>query len=203
MTNKGRKPKGTRKYKETEKDAVSSMRLNGYVVSFLKRHEMILRFIGPYLLYIALFTGIYIIFQDRFVFLSTMTASALSVLMSLFGVESFASGQSVYMDSFSVRVIDECTGLYELLVYAGCVLAYPTTMRKKLLGVFLGIPAMLTINMFRLVFLSFIGLMYPSLFSYVHYYLWQVTFIFLIVLLLLLWIENVVKNGTIELKRIN
>ncbi|WP_340818546.1 archaeosortase B [Methanolobus sp. WCC4] len=198
MANKGRKPKGTRKHKGTEMDSVPSIHLKDYLPSFLARHENIIGFVGPYLLYIALFTAIYIIFQDRFTFLSAMTANALSVLMSLFGVDSFASGQSVYMNGFSVMVIDECTGMYELLVYAGCVLAYPTTMRKRSLGIVLGIPAMLTINMFRLVFLSFVGLMYPSLFSYVHYYLWQVTFIFLIILLLLLWIENVVKNGAIE-----
>jgi archaeosortase B (VPXXXP-CTERM-specific) len=100
------------------------------------------------------------------------------------------------MNGFSVMIIDECTGMYELLVYAGCVLAYPTTLRNKFLGIALGIPAMIIVNMLRLVFLSFVGMMYPALFSYVHYYLWQVTFIFLIVMFILLWIEKIVKNTT-------
>ena len=197
MTKKSRKLKGARNNKTIEKADGPLVHSKGNVQAFLKKNERVLRFIGPYLFYIALFTGTYILFQEKFVFLSTMTANALSVLMSLFGVESSSYGQSVYMNGFSVMVIDECTGMYELLVYAGCVLAYPTTLRNKTLGIFLGIPAMLVINMFRLVFLSFVGLMYPALFSYVHYYLWQITFIFLIVMLMLLWIEKVVKSGNI------
>jgi archaeosortase B (VPXXXP-CTERM-specific) len=101
------------------------------------------------------------------------------------------------MDGFSVMIIDECTGMYELLVYAGCILAYPTTVSKKILGLVLGIPAMLGVNMVRLLFLSFVGILYPSMFSYVHYYLWQITFIFLIVMFMLLWIEKVVKNRNV------
>jgi archaeosortase B (VPXXXP-CTERM-specific) len=200
---KDRKLKGSRKQKAAEKVSVPSIGLKVHVVSFLEKNKTVLRFVGPYLFYIALFTGIYVIFQDRFVFLSTLTASTLSGIMSLLGVESYSYGQSVYMDGISVLVIDECTGIYELLVYAGCVLAYPTTLRNKFMGLVLGVPAMLIINMFRLIFLSFIGILYPSLFSYMHYYLWQITFIFLIVMLMLLWIEKIVKAGLFEQHKVN
>lgn len=196
MAKKNRNSKNTRKNK-TIKNDISSTGLNSYVKVFLKKNKSVFKFIVPYLFYIALFTGIYIMIQDRLLFLSTLTANALSVTMSLFGVESYSHGQSVYMNHFSVMVIDECTGIYELLVYAGCVLAYPTSLRNKSIGLILGVPAMLIINMFRLVFLSFVGMLYPALFSYVHYYLWQVTFIFLIVMLMLLWIEKIVKSGNI------
>ncbi len=171
--------------------------IRGYIAAFLKKNKRVLSFIAPYMFYIALFTGIYIFFQDRFEILSEITASVLSIIMSFMGVESYSSGQSVYMDGFSVMIIDECTGLYELLVYIGCVLAYPTTINKKMVGIFVGIPAMLLINMLRLVVLSFVGLFYPAFFGYMHYYLWQVTFIFLIVLLFLIWIEKVVKSKSI------
>lgn len=168
-----------------------------YLLNVTKKNARVIRFVGPYLFYIALFTGIYVLFQEKFVFLSAMTARSLSFVISMFGVESSVYGQSVYMNDFSVRVIDECTGMYELLVYAGCVLAYPTTIRNKTIGIILGVPAMLVINMVRLLFLSFIGMVYPALFSYAHYYLWQVTFILLIVLAMMLWIEKIVKNGMV------
>lgn len=190
-----KKIKGSRKY---DKSSISHTPKKMELPKISKKNAQIIKFIGPYLFYIALFTGIYVLFQERFIFLSTMTASALSVLMSVFGVESSAYGQSVYMNDFSVRVIDECTGMYELLVYTGCVLAYPTIIRNKVAGVILGIPAILIINMFRLMFLSFVGMMYPALFSYAHYYLWQVTFIFLIVFAMLMWIEKVVKSKVFE-----
>ena len=194
MSKKNKRIKGSRNHKDSI-GSPSPKKEN--MLTIIKRNAGVIRFIWPYLFYIALFTGIYLLFQEKFIFLSTMTASALSLVISLFGVESSVYGQSVYMNDFSVRVIDECTGMNELLVYAGCVLAYPTTLRNRLIGIALGIPAMLMVNMFRLVFLSFIGMMYPALFSYAHYYLWQVTFIFLIVLAMILWIEKIVKNGTI------
>lgn len=196
MSKKNRKSKNTKKNKTIENNA-SSTGLSSSLKAFLKKNRSVFKFIVPYLFYIALFTGIYIMIQDRLLFLSSLTANALSITMSLFGVESSSYGQSVYMNDFSVMVIDECTGIYELLVYAGCVLAYPTSLRNKSIGLILGVPAMLIINMFRLVFLSFVGMLYPALFSYVHYYLWQVTFIFLIVMLMLLWIEKIVKSGNI------
>jgi archaeosortase B (VPXXXP-CTERM-specific) len=196
MAKKSRDLKGARKYKTIEKAGNHAFFSKHHFIPFLKKNSRVLRFLGIYLFYIVLFTGIYVFFQDRFTFLSTMTANALSGVLSVFGVDSSSYGQSVYMNGFSVMIIDECTGMYELLVYAGCVLAYPTTLRNKFLGIALGIPAMIIVNMLRLVFLSFVGMMYPALFSYVHYYLWQVTFIFLIVMFILLWIEKIVKNTT-------
>jgi archaeosortase B (VPXXXP-CTERM-specific) len=195
ISKNARKIKGSRKH---NKSSLSLTPKKWKLPQISKKNAQIAKFIGPYLFYIALFTGVYVLFQERFIFLSTITASALSVLMSSFGVESTVYGQSVYMNNFSVKVIDECTGMYELLVYSGCVLAYPTIRRNKIAGIILGIPAILIVNMFRLIFLSFVGMMYPTLFSYAHYYLWQVTFIFLIVFAMILWIEKIVKSRIFE-----
>ncbi|MBP1909052.1 archaeosortase B [Methanolobus bombayensis] len=197
MVKKNRKPKGTRKSRSIERETAATVGNKSQFKDFLKKNKNVLRFIGPYLFYIALFTLVYITLQEKFAFLNLLTADALSSLMSLLGVESSSYGQSVYMEGFSVMIIDECTGMYELLVYAGCILAYPTTLNKKVLGLVLGIPAMFGVNMMRLIFLSFVGILYPSMFSYFHYYLWQITFIFLIVMFMLLWIEKIVKNQNV------
>lgn len=197
MVKKNRKPKGTRKSKSTGREITGNFIDKNKFSAFLKKNENVLRFIGPYLFYIALFTLIYVVLQEKFAFMNVLTADALSILMSFLGFESSSYGQSVYMDGFSVMIIDECTGMYELLVYAGCILAYPTTRNKKLLGLVLGIPAMFGVNMVRLIFLSFVGIFYPAMFSYVHYYLWQITFIFLIVMFMLLWIEKIVKKENV------
>ena len=98
------------------------------------------------------------------------------------------------MGSFSMIIIDECTGIYELIVYLACVLAYFTTPKKKFVGIAIGIPIILGINMVRLVFLAFIGVWFPDIFDYVHYYIWQVTLILLVALTVLIWFEKVVKN---------
>lgn len=162
---------------------------------FVLRNADILKFAGTYLFFIGLFVFMYIIFQEHFSFLSSLTASVLSSILGLLGVSHTLDETILHLvGGISLKVIDECTGIYELFVYAGCVMAYPTSSRKKLAGVAFGIPAIFGINMVRLLSLAFVGLWFPSIFSYVHYYLWQVTLILLVVFVMLVWIEKIVKR---------
>jgi len=154
----------------------------------------ILRFAGAYVLYIGLFTLLYIIFKEDLTFLNTLTAGTLSALLGVLGVHSTVNDAVIHLDVMSLEVIGECTGIYELLVYSGCVLAYPTSSEKKLAGIAFGIPVMFATNMVRLVSLAFVGMWFPSVFDYVHYYLWQVTLIIIVVFVMLVWIEKVVKK---------
>lgn len=159
------------------------------------RNADILKFAGTYLFFIGFFMLLYIIFQESFSFLGSMTASVLSALLGIFGVNHTIDETILYLaGGIALKVIDECTGIYELFVYAGCVMAYPTSSNKKLAGIAFGIPAMFSINMVRLLSLAFVGLWFPSIFSYVHYYLWQVTLILLVVFVMLVWIEKIVKR---------
>ncbi len=161
---------------------------------FVLKNADILKFAGSYLFYIGFFVLIYIIFQDKFSFLNNLTASTLSALLGIFGVNHTIDETVLHLGGISLKVIDECTGIYELFVYAGCVMAYPTSSNKKLAGIAFGIPAMFCINMVRLLSLAFVGVWFPSIFGYVHYYLWQVTLILLVVFVMLVWIEKIVKR---------
>ena len=192
--------KNSKKNKRNVKKELHSKSLDsrGFVEKtkyLVSRNADILKFAGSYLFFIGFFVLIYIIFQEKFIFLSSLTASILSALLGLLGVSHTIDETVLYLvGGISLKVIDECTGIYELFVYAGCVMAYPTSSNKKLAGIAFGIPAMFGINMVRLVSLAFVGLWFPSIFGYVHYYLWQVTLILLVVFVMLVWIEKIVKK---------
>lgn len=156
--------------------------------------EKIMTFVGSYLFYICLLTILYIVFKEDLSFVKTITASLFSSLLTLLGVENTIEGTVIYLDTISLKVIDECTGMYEILVYSGCVMAYSTAFRKKLIGIAIGFPVIFGVNMVRLVCLAFVGIIYPAYFDYAHYYLWQITLILIIVLTMLIWIEKVVKK---------
>ena len=158
-----------------------------------KRNE-ILKYIGIYAFFIVSFILFYLIFREDLRFLNNLTAQTLSLMLNILGVESTYQGQIVIASSFSFKIIDECTGLYEILVYSACVLAYPTSVNKKVIGIAMGTPFLLTINMFRILFLTFIGIWYTDLFSFFHYIVWQVTLIIFVAIVLLLWIFKVVKR---------
>ncbi|ADE37022.1 archaeosortase B [Methanohalophilus mahii] len=154
------------------------------------------RFVALYLFYIGLFTGMYLFFKEDLGFLRNLTAEVFSFSMSLLGVTNSVDENILHFTNgiTAMKVVDECTGIYEVLVYSGCVMAYSTTYQKKLMGIAFGVPVILGINMVRLVCLGFVGLWFPEIFDYVHYYLWQVTLILIIVLVVLIWIEKVVKR---------
>lgn len=158
------------------------------------KNKEIAKYISAYVFFIVLFVFFYLTFRDNLIFLNQLTAGILSLTLNVLGIESTFQGQIVVTSNFSCEIIDECTGLYEILVYSACVLAYPTTVNKKVIGIAMGTPLLMTINMSRMLFLTFIGIYYANLFSFFHYIVWQVTLIIFVTIVLLLWIFRVVKR---------
>lgn len=151
------------------------------------------RVISSFLIFVLIFSGLYIVFMDHIAFLNSLTASILGFILSVSGLDVTTNGSIVRLDGFEMEIVDECTGIYEMLVYAAAVLAFPTTTSKKVAGIVLGIPLLAVLNMARLISLAYVGIWNPEIFDFVHLYLWQVTLVFLIVIVLSVWIYGVVK----------
>lgn len=181
---------GKKQRKTRENDSLIKIKIGNL------KDNKIARFVALYLIYIGIFTAFYLLLKEDLEFLRNLTAEIFSYSMTILGVTNSVSENVLLFDGgvISLKVIDECTGIYEVLVYSSCVMAYSTTYQKKLLGIAFGIPAILGINMVRLICLGFVGVWYPEIFDYVHYYLWQVTLILIIVLVVLIWIEKIVKK---------
>jgi archaeosortase B (VPXXXP-CTERM-specific) len=155
-----------------------------YVASFL---ALCLLF---YLIYYALLvTGSGVMASLR-----EFTANALGIIFSIAGANVVVNGSLVSINGFGLEIIDECTAVFSSIVYSACILAYPTTIRKKGIGVALGIPVLYAINILRLVILAQVGITRPALFEFVHVYLWQASFIIFVVVIFLLWLKFVVKE---------
>jgi archaeosortase B (VPXXXP-CTERM-specific) len=142
-----------------------------------------------YLLYYALLVSGSVLM----VRLRELTANVLGIILSAAGADVMVNGALVSINGFGLEIIDECTAVFSSIVYCACILAYPTTLRKKGIGVALGIPALYAINILRLVILAQVGQTRPALFEFVHVYLWQASFIIFIVVIFLLWLKLIVK----------
>jgi len=152
----------------------------------------VLKFIVYFVAIASLSFLVFYSFQRQFLWLNRTTAQLLANTLSLLGFKATAAGVSVTVSGLTLQIIDECTALFSLIVFTSVVLAYRASVRQKALGLILGLPALLLLNLLRLVFLTIIGIHYPSLFDYLHYYLWQSTFIIFVLLLFLIWIKKVV-----------
>lgn len=115
-------------------------------------------------------------------------------LFSLFSSEVSISGRRVGFGEFSVEIIEECTAMYEILIFAAAVFAFPTRWKKRGVGLALGIPLLYAINLVRIAMLIAVGRYYPSVFDFMHVYFWQATLILMITSVWLLWILKVVRN---------
>ena len=127
------------------------------------------------------------------VHLRNVTALILGSIFSLAGAEVVVKGAMVSINGFGLEIIDECTAVFSSIVYCSCVLAYPTTLKNKGLGIAFGVPSLYAINVLRLIVLALVGSAYPGMFEFVHVYLWQASFIIFVVVVFLLWLRLVVK----------
>lgn len=184
-----------RKKELKRKDSTASKKARNQVIAAsLDVKKKTTRFIGLYVLNIGLLILLYLTFIDELTFVSTFTAGVLSSILNILGVENLLNEAVVQLGGISMQVIDECTGIYEVFVYTAGVMAYPATVKDKAAGIVFGVPALLSMNMIRLVSLAFVGVWYPPRFEYIHCYLWQVTLIILVLLIMIVWIEKVVKK---------
>ena len=126
--------------------------------------------------------------------LITATAAMEYALLVPFTDQAKLAGTTVKFGSFSVMIIGECTGLFEIAIYASCVLAFPTSWRNKGLGLLFGIPMIYGFNVLRILCLLLVGHYAYSSFEFFHLYFWQGTLILMITSVWMLWIYMVVRN---------
>jgi archaeosortase B (VPXXXP-CTERM-specific) len=126
--------------------------------------------------------------------LTAGTARAVHAVVSVSG-DASRDGNLVRLGGFSVRIIEECTGVFEAIIFAAAVLAYPTGLAKKAIGLALGVPLLYVFNVLRILVLLVVGDRWPALFEFMHVYFWQATLILMITSVWLLWIQKVVRHG--------
>ncbi len=100
--------------------------------------------------------------------------------------------------AFSFILVPECGAIEIMAIFLAAVIAFPTTWRKRMVGIVAGAPIMYGVNIFRLTVLAIVGALDQSKgriwFSFAHEYVWQAVYIVFVVAVWLLWVEYVVKG---------
>jgi len=115
-------------------------------------------------------------------------------LFSVFSDQVAVNGKLVTFGGFAVKIVDECTGLYEMVIFSAAVLAFPTSWRNRALGILLGNPLIYLFNVARIGLLIWVGRYAPKAFDFMHLYFMQATMIVMITSVWLLWIVKVVRR---------
>lgn len=161
-----------------------------------KPSSSILRFIITFVVSLAIVGALYAhvtaTYHDQITWLMTLTATLSGFAVSLFSDSAYYSGKFCGFRGFSVQIIDECTGLLEMVIYLAAVLSFSTTIRKKLIGLALGIPAIYLFNVIRIIALLVVGSWSRPIFDFMHLYFWQATLILMIASVWIGWLVLVV-----------
>ena len=162
----------------------------------LKTHKAIVKFclifVGLLIVLAIAFPYLTDKFNPQVYWLNAATAEVTGFFLKIIGMTTRVSSTIVSLPNFSVEVVGECTGLYEMLIFLAAMIAYPAGWKKKLIGAGLGIPFLYAVNIVRMIFIMVIGNWSPKTFDFMHLYFWQVAMILIIVSAWVLWIEKVV-----------
>ena len=150
------------------------------------------RFIIGFALAVLVLYSTYYVLRDELSVIRMGTAAILGFLLPLIGMETSVAGEIVTTCGLSLKIIDECTAVFSIIVYASAIIAYPTSIRNKVIGFFPGILILYTLDIIRLIVLAIVGVNFPGAFEFVHVYLWQTTFIIFVVITFLIWLRVVV-----------
>lgn len=131
----------------------------------------------------------YAYYQDSDIFRAylTLNARVSAAVLRLFGTPAESNGLSVKSPRFGLVVAQGCDAIQPSALFLCAVLASPVAFKKKLPGIFIGVPLLLAINLVRIVTLFYTGVYWPRMFELMHIDIWQAAFIVLALLFWIVW----------------
>lgn len=123
------------------------------------------------------------------------TARWTSSALNLLGSSTQVDGVVLSSDAFAVNIVAECTAVGPLVLFMGAVVAYPSPVGAKGLGLLLGILVLTAVNLVRIMSLFWLGSAYPQYLSVAHLLVWQTAIILVTIILWLAWVERIANAG--------
>jgi exosortase H (IPTLxxWG-CTERM-specific) len=111
-----------------------------------------------------------------------------SVILNWLGEGTQAAGLTIFSAKYAIAVLPECSATEFLLFFCATVLAFPSRMGRKILGIFVGVAVLLFLNQLRIVSLYYVGAHFPKYFDTTHEELWGILLISAEIVLCAAWI---------------
>lgn len=122
-----------------------------------------------------------------------------NTLLNLLGLETMVSGYRIALltgSEMKFSIILDCTGIYPFVILTALMISFPTAFKKRVIGVVGALLTTFVFNTARLILLIYIGHSSRENFQYAHVFIFQITFILLIVIYYLWWLSWIQKKTT-------
>jgi len=139
----------------------------------------------------------FLIYRNALGPLLTTTAHIAGALFNITGVPAKVLDNEILLTSRTLRIDPDCTGVSLMALYAALVLAYPFTVRRRVIGLLAGLPALLVANMVRLDFVAQASQRLDERgFAFVHDYLFQIVMVGVVIGLWAVYLVSARRNAT-------
>ncbi len=122
-------------------------------------------------------------------------AHAVSVVLRLLGTANASVANTVVGEEV-IRVTRECDAFQCKAAFLAATLAYPTSWRRRLWILLIGLAALAALNILRIVTLYYVKLGWPSMFDLMHYQIGQWLLIAATILLFVICVKDARPHRT-------
>jgi exosortase H (IPTLxxWG-CTERM-specific) len=120
--------------------------------------------------------------------LTTLTAQMTFAFLQWTGLAAERTATLIHQPGgFGYEIYYRCTGFLPVAFLTVSILAYPARPRAKLVGLAVGVPLLIGLNLIRLVHLFYIGVYRPAIFDFAHTVAWEGSIILAIIAIWLIW----------------
>lgn len=106
------------------------------------------------------------------------------------GVEIWNSAQD-----FGVAIAPGCDGIEAVIMLTAAIIAFPSPIKHKLVGISLGFLAIQSLNIVRIISLFYLGQWNKTMFDWFHLYLWQALIVLDALAVFLIWLRYLPRTG--------
>lgn len=118
-----------------------------------------------------------------------ITLATVSWLFRIMGQSVVRAGDSIFAGGQGVSIVSDCSPHVPFLIFAAVVLAFPSSWRKRALGLVFGAIVIHFFNTARIMALIQILIWRPGWFDFVHVYLWQTGTVLVLLVTFVLWLR--------------
>lgn len=132
------------------------------------------------------------------------TTIILNYLLNILTIKTRMNGDFIMLldgSQIKFQIAPDCTGIYPFVILTSLMIGFPfVPIIKKILGILLAALYTILFNFLRLILLFVIARHSVKWFEIAHIFIWQVSFVLLIVLFFFWWIQwaRKIKKKTIQ-----
>ncbi len=104
---------------------------------------------------------------------TTGVVIATSKILGIANIPCTYQGSVISLPSIALDIKFGCNGLEAVMIYSVAVIAFPSSWRKKVLGIFAGFLVIQAVNILRIAGLAYSGIHFRRIFDYIHIYVAQ------------------------------